>query len=36
LNLTGITREEFDYLADEFKQEWDVYISCYTPEEKQR
>lgn len=36
LSLTGMTREEFDSLTDEFKLEWDAYISCYTLEGKPR
>lgn len=36
LSLTGFTAEEFDVLAEEFKQEWDGYISHYTLEGKPR
>jgi hypothetical protein len=34
LSLTGLTVEEFNFLAEEFKQEWDEYISHYTLEGK--
>lgn len=36
LSLTGFSAREFNLLAEEFKQEWDEYITHYTLEGKPR
>jgi len=36
LGLTGLTKERFEFLAGEFYQDWDSYISHYTLEGEPR
>jgi len=33
---TGLSRGEFEHLAEKFEQEWDRYMSCFTWEGKPR